>query len=518
VIRVSGVSSVRRLALSRWRWWLGGGAAAYATGLVLLRGSPTTSSDAGVFLSVAGRLLRGDRLYVDVFDNKGPLFYYTYAGALAALGWRGPFLLDIVWLAIAAAFSALLVRSLGGSRLLAAVAFALYPLILTGNWYYTGYSRLAVFGILPLIGWLWMRRNFALAGVLVCVGMLFDLGLTLVIVSIPVALFALGVPSGARRLQAGRAMAGLAAAGAVATALLAVAGELGAYVRTMIDNVTYSNNVLGDTAREGGITGHIHLAERLIPHFNEVRIVFLVVGALTLYSLVRAWRARSFSPSEAIFAAVFLSTSLAVSVTLGLTAAWGQHDQMLALPATWLALFVLVRLELVPWLAPRVAGLAAVIVLSPVLLGGTIGGTLQLTRAPGLSVSRWHSPPLNNTAAALNRVRREQMPGLSQVTYAHLGRNDEEAHAVFLDDEFKLACPVFHQYPFSADLDGVLRCIRQKRPRLVFVTGSFVTLWGAAERWNIFIGQGKRLLRNRYELTLARPDPYGEIQVWRLRR
>jgi len=510
-------SVVPRLVLSRWRWWLGGGAVAYATGLVLLRGAPTTSSDPGIFLSVAARLLHGDRLYVDVYDNKGPLFYYSYAGALWVLGWRGPFLLDIVWLALAAAFSALLVRSIGGSRLLAAVAFALYPLILTGTWYYAGYSRLAIFSIIPLIGWLWLRRSFAWAGALVCAGMLFDLGLTLVLLSVPLALLALGVPDGKRRFQAGRAAAGLGAAAAVAIAFMAAVGELGGYVHTMIGNVAYSNNVLRDTAREGGITGHIHVAERLIPHFNEVRIVFLVVGALTVYSLARAWRARSLGATETILAAIFLSTSLTVSITLALTAAWGQHDQMLALPATWLVLFVLVRFQLIRWLVPRAAGMAAVIALSPVLLGGTIGGTLQLTKASGLSISSWHSPPLNNTAAALNRVRREQMPGLARVTYTHLGRNDEEAQAAFLDDEFKLACPVFHQYMFTADLDGVLRCIREKRPRLILVTSTFVTLWSAPDRWNVFISQGERLLRDRYLLTLTRPDPIGPVQVWKLR-
>ena len=109
------------------------------------------------------------------------------------------------------------------------------------------------------------------------------------------------------------------------------------------------------------------------------------------------------------------------------------------------------------------------------------------------------------------------MPGLARVTYTHLGRNDEEAQAAFLDDEFKLACPVFHQYMFTADLDGVLRCIREKRPRLILVTSTFVTLWSAPDRWNVFISQGERLLRDRYLLTLTRPDPIGPVQVWKLR-
>jgi hypothetical protein len=38
--------------------------------LVVTRGRPSIDSDAGIFLSVAARLLAGDRLYADVYDNK----------------------------------------------------------------------------------------------------------------------------------------------------------------------------------------------------------------------------------------------------------------------------------------------------------------------------------------------------------------------------------------------------------------------------------------------------------------
>ena len=79
------------VSLVRWR---AVGVAVLALGLglalVLLRGDPFVASDQGVFLSVAGRMLDGDRLYADVFDNKDPLFFYTYAGAFWIGGWRGP--------------------------------------------------------------------------------------------------------------------------------------------------------------------------------------------------------------------------------------------------------------------------------------------------------------------------------------------------------------------------------------------------------------------------------------------
>ena len=69
--------------------------------LVLLRGDPYVASDQGSSSASRGGCSTATRLYADVFDNKDPLFFYTYAGALWVGGWRGPFLLDAVWLGVA---------------------------------------------------------------------------------------------------------------------------------------------------------------------------------------------------------------------------------------------------------------------------------------------------------------------------------------------------------------------------------------------------------------------------------
>jgi hypothetical protein len=47
------------------RLWLASGSGAYAALPVLTRGRPSLDSDSGIFLGVAGRLLDGDRLYID---------------------------------------------------------------------------------------------------------------------------------------------------------------------------------------------------------------------------------------------------------------------------------------------------------------------------------------------------------------------------------------------------------------------------------------------------------------------
>ena len=129
--------------------------------LVVVRGRPSVESDSGIFLSVAERLLQGDRLYVDVVDNKDPLFYHAHAAALAIGDWRAPFLLDVIWLAVAAASTFLLLRALGSDRLTAVIGFVCFPLLLTGVWYFAGHSMLAALAFAPAIAWLWIRGSFA---------------------------------------------------------------------------------------------------------------------------------------------------------------------------------------------------------------------------------------------------------------------------------------------------------------------------------------------------------------------
>src|SRR6187551_622682 len=99
--------------------------------LAALRVTPQTWGDPGVWLSVAARLLDGDRLYVDVFDNKDPFFFYSYAFALWIAGVRGPFALEVVWLALGTAALAMALRALRVGRLATVTGAAVFPLAVT---------------------------------------------------------------------------------------------------------------------------------------------------------------------------------------------------------------------------------------------------------------------------------------------------------------------------------------------------------------------------------------------------
>jgi hypothetical protein len=516
----------------RGRLYVFSASAVYAALLVLLRGRPSLKSDAGVFLSVAGSMLHGDRLYVGVLDNKDPLFYYAHAGALAAFGWTGPFLLDVVWLAIAAASTLLLLRAVGASWTAAAVGFVIYPLLLTGAWYLSGYSLLAALSFAPLIGLLWLRGSFVAAGALLALGVLFKVNLGLVLASVPLAALVLA-PRGLRAQLAKAAGGFVAVAGAAAIAL-AVRGELHGYIENFKDNISYSRNVLSATGSVTGIPGHIKIAAWAasrpghvlgVPvgkplHLLVVVAVFLLAGALAVRTLRRrpATPPGAATPAAAtrFLAAAFLCATATTALTLALTAAWSPHDQMLAFPELLLIAFVIAWLVSdEPQLAAGLRGIAvvcAVAVLGIVLLGGTAAA--PYARAGG--VSYWFDSGHSETAEELERAAASRFPATRKVTYVHLGQNDEEAVAAFLDGRFALACPAIAQYVFTPHLDGVLRCVEGKRPELVLVTQKFRREPHAPAEWDRFVADGTRLLDRDYERVSTRRTPNGVASVWAL--
>jgi hypothetical protein len=520
------------LASVRGRLYLCSASAVYAALLVLLRGRPSLKSDAGVFLSVAGSMLHGDRLYVGVLDNKDPLFYYAHAGALAAFGWTGPFLLDVVWLAIAAASTLLLLRAVGASWTAAAVGFVVYPLLLTGAWYLSGYSLLAALSFAPLIGLLWLRGSFVAAGALLALGVLFKVNLGLVLASVPLAALVLA-PRGLRA-QLAKGAGGFAGVAAAAAAALAVRGELHGYIENFKDNISYSRNVLSATGSVTGIPGHIKIAAWAASrpghvlgmpvgkplHLFVVVAVFLLAGALAVRTLRRRPAATpdAATPAAAtrFLAAAFLCATAMTALTLALTAAWSPHDQMLAFPELLLIVFVIAwlvsaRPELAAGL-PGIAAVCAVAALGIVLLGGT--ASAPYARAGG--VSYWFDSGHSETAEELEQAAASRFPAARTITYVHLGQNDEEAVAAFLDGRFALACPAIAQYVFTPHLDGVLRCVEGKQPELVLVTQKFRREPHAPAEWDRFVADGTRLLERDYERVSTRRTPNGVASVWAL--
>jgi hypothetical protein len=502
----------RRLSRAGVGALLGAASVAYAIPLVLLRGRPTLGGDPGVFLSVAGRLLQGDHLYRDVWDNKDPLFFYSDAAALWVGGWRAPFLLDILWVAVAAMAVVLLLDALGASAVVTAAGFIAYPLLVTGQWYYVGYSMQAALALAPLAAWLWARGSPLWAGVAVALGILFKVNLALVLLAAPLALYAGGVPAGPKVRSAVRFVVGLGGAIAFAAGLLAVRGELVPYLDMLRDNVSYANNVLVATGRKGGIHGHIRVIATSTRHAYPLTAVFLAAGIVAAWVAVRG-RARLRAPLSVI-AVLFLGVSAATAVTAALTVAWNNHVQMVSYPAALLVVFAVAALDEI--IGPRV-------VRGAVQLASAAGAIVLLGAAsftgPGGPISMWFRQTHSRTAAALELVRMERLPRASNVSYAHLGQNDEEAHAAFIGDGWTLSCARFHQYPWTSPstLSSILRCVETRRPQLLLITSTLSDRPGAPASWHRFVVDARALLRRDYERAYFLQHASGTISVWKRR-
>jgi hypothetical protein len=486
---------------------IGVGALALCFGLalVLLRGEPSVASDQGVFLTVAARLLDGDHLYTDVVDNKDPAFFYTYALAFGIGGWRGPFLLDAFWLGLAAVSFALLARELRAPRAAVIAGFLLYPLALTAGWYLTGMSMLAALVVSPLVPWLWLRRQFIAAGVVLAVVLLLKLNLAPVAAAPVIALLVLRLPDGPRRRAVARGTLGLGGTLLAAAIVLALRGELRGYFETIESNVHYASTRGDEDGVAGRTLEHVRVATDFFYLAGRWQLpLALLVLAGFCVAVVLAWRRRErWERATAGVAAAVLLASLGV---IGLTAIWEHHLQLLAYPAACIAVtLVVVATSAV---GPRLGtSLAAGLVVFALWSSLKSPGGLEVSRA-------WRTTPVSAGAIALERARTRFHADATRVPYMVFGSNSENGHAAFIGDELDLACRWFQLYPFNRpeQFDETIACAEDQDPALILVTLGFLETPADGSSWARFVARARSLLESRYELVEEEPPGF---HVWK---
>lgn len=493
----------------RARWvGVGGFALLFGLALVLLRGEPIIASDQGVFLSVAARVLDGDQLYAEVIENKDPLFFYTYAAALWIGDWRGPFLLDGIWLAVAGLSFALLLRELRVPRSAVVAGFFVYPLALTSGWYVAGHTMLGGLAFAPLTAWLWLRGRFAASGAVFGVVMLFKLHVAAVAAAPLCAFLLLGAPDGRRGRPAARAAVGLSATLAGAALLLAVRGELRAYLDTITYNVYYSRALLESDGVLGRAAEHLDVVFGYFEGSGRWQLPAAIL-VLAAFSVAAVYLARTNGSSRRrLLAATAAITFVLTFGTLALTAYWFHHNQMLAYPA---ALIAATLISVIAITLGQRAGAVAAAVCVLFALWSSVKNEDRIEVSPG-----WTSDAVSASAAALEQARARFFNGSKRVTYMVFGGNSENAHAVFIRDELDLVCRWFHLYPHSTDeqLEETTDCSERKDPMLVLVTLGFYDPRPGAPKWEAFVASAKRLLDSRYELVVT---VHPGFEVWKRR-
>jgi hypothetical protein len=493
----------------RARWIVvGAGALVFGVALVLLRGEPILAGDQGVFLSVAARVLDGDRLYADAVENKDPLFFYTYAAGMWIGGWRGAFFLDGIWLGVAALSFALLLRELRAPRSAVVAGFFVYPLALTSAWYVTGHTMLAGLAFAPLAAWLWLRGSFAASGAGLAVVLLFKMHVGAVAAAPLVAFWLFGAPDGRRARPLALAAFGLSGALAVAALLLALRGELRAYLDTISYNVYYSRALLASDSVLGRAEAHLDV---VIGFFEgsgrwQLPAAILVLGLFAVAGFYLAAIHRG--SRERLLAGTAAITLLLTLGTLALTAYWFHHNQMLAYPA---ALIAATLISLVTVTLSERAGVVAAAACVLFALWASVKNEDRIQISPA-----WTADAVSASATALEDARARFYSPSDRVTYMVFGGNSENAHAVFVSDKLDLVCRWFHLYPHSTDgqLEETTECSRQEDPMLVLVTLGFFDSRAAPPKWGAFVARARRLLDSEYELV---ETEHPGFEVWKRR-
>lgn len=470
--------------------------------LAALRVEPQVWGDPGIWLSVGARLLEGDRLYADVFDNKDPLFFYSYAAGLWIGGVRGPFVLEVLWIGIGTGAMALALQALRVGLLPMLAGALVYPFALTAAWYVPGATMVPALALAPVALWLFVRGSSFAAGVVVIASMLLKLNLGPVVAAPLVALLVLGPDGASRRRRALETAGGGVGALLVAAAVLASRGELRPYLDTIAYNVYYSDAANHD----GGVRAHLDVVREFFAASGKWQLPAAWMAATTLLVVALVGWLRLGRTFKRVSAAA-LAALAASFVTLALTALFTVHLQLLAYPAALGAATVVLAVKDL-WKPLAALAAAGFVVFA-------LWSSLKNEDLSKLTIRTWTTKPVSTPGLTLEGARERWLPNVDRVTYAVFGRNTEDGHAAFAHDAMDLRCRYFHQYPFyrDAQLDETLDCARSERPMLILVTTSFYDPMPGRPAWAAFVASTRALLGSRYELVTEE----GMSQVWRRR-
>jgi hypothetical protein len=451
---------------------------------------PNLCCDRGIWVSVAERLLAGDHLYRDVYDNKDPIFFYFLAGQ-RALGPWAQVAVEVLLIGIVSSAS-YFIGILTASRWAAAViALIAVPIILTGRYYIPGYAFLPAASLIMTGAAASAYGRQILAGI--CVGLLLFTKINL----FPIGFAAV---AGFLLTRYRPSEIFLFAATTVVTlsvviCALSIRGEFWPYLEIMKSNVIYST---------GAVVGEKTGLALLAAHFNSVSKPW--VASIAIANCLIAFYVWKLHPRKGARLAILTAsilTFLSSLLVYSLTGIFNHHNQLFMSSAVFAAIGLspLIDLCFKPSRLYRIA-----------TLGGVIASAFILAGLPRPSKYQQGLNSFASNYRALGELPVEAKRLLatgSSGTYARLGTNDDDGHAYGLGN-WKLACPRFHQYDFEPDiiLDSVISCA-SKAPTLI-VSETFAQdepvrqdaygySWHhTSERWAAFVARAEQMLADKY--------------------
>jgi hypothetical protein len=394
-------------------------------------------TDRGVYVSVAERLLAGDTLYSGVYDNKEPLFYYFVAAQRALGSWAEP-TAESMLIAIVAAATYFIAVRVSSQWVALAVSFIAVPIILTGTFYYPGFSELPGTALV-LVG-----ISASACGRPVLSGSCIGLLVFMKLIFVPVALVGVSCFLLVRRDLFETLIVALSAftSAIVVVGVLLVRSELLPFLETIKLNIAYSQGNLILPARGlDALVAHVRriggwtLAGELAP-----------LSLAIMLNLIPPSGTHDRSRAQLAIVGTCVSTLVTSLVVLSLCGLWDYHRQILYIPSIFAVLGLTFLLDVTAKRA-RLPTLGLVILTGYVMAGSPDPKRYIQSFATSYGELSWVSPE----SQRLLEIG-------SSGTYARFGWEDS-GHAIGLR-HWKLACPKFHQYNHDSDvaLNKVFEC------------------------------------------------------------
>jgi hypothetical protein len=394
------------------------------------------NADYGFFTAIAERLRAGDRLYVDVWDNKDPLVYYSIALA-RTFGPAGAWFLEVLWVVLGSASTLAISRKVEVRTVLAVfVSFVLGPFILLGYLYFVGITQLPGVALtLAALALLLLDRP-VMAGVGVGLVLFAKLimGPLAIIVLITTALMT-GKRQAFRGLFAG--LFGLVASFVV---VMAVRGELVEFANTQILNARYSQAPIV-SASYTGLSQKIaqHLVILVNPHVAGI----LMTSGLVLLALGWRYRAMSSTHQWAHSRMLWWVSAVALvveAVTVLITGKWLGHAEILATSSLLILVLLAGSLSIVQQ-APGWVTVAVSVVAAFFLAGAPSPGTyVDVAREIGVN---WSEAQETDPLTQILR-------GLEPTSVAFVGEGNLVPRTGGLDG-WTIACRHIAQRPFEQE-------------------------------------------------------------------
>lgn len=445
--------------------------------VLLLSVIPDRELDRGIFISTASRLLAGDTLYRDVYDNKEPLFYYLVAGEVYLGKWSEPFV-ELILIGTIIGTAYWVGRKLGPRPMAAATAFLPVPAILIGYGYHPGYTELPGVAVSLLVFAASFFGRSVIAGLLI--GLLVFMKLPYAPIALVIAV-SVSVATG-RLSDLYRIAISLALAVAMISSVLLLRGELLPFLETTRANFGYAN---GELTSASSWPGRAYQHLQRVGGWQAAKVVAINIALIAFsFTLLpgNAARAEIRATRAAGVAALLGATLILMSTGLFI-----HHSLVLAIPTVITLLLlnplagcVVNRRGEQPFIHP---GSIAAIVLVALCIAGT-GWPRGETLFPGQFETK-----LANLNATPPEARLLSQFGLAR-EYARLGGNDDQGAAVGLGG-WQLVCPRFHQYPFESGqvLDAVYDCAKTAP---VLVVSKSLAPDPERKQWNAFVDKSRR--------------------------